>query len=239
MAPFYSPELGHYDWSPRVGACLALLVGYRVYTILQALHSIIPLAIIVITSAWTFVFTRGFLMETLKVQKTVLDTQSYEEQKHIYTVKVLNLFGIFDTLVLFNTISWIPFFLTSVIGSVGLGYETIPNKAYAVGFILFNASNVFNPLIQLYFRKELAFSIKKVLCRRCAKHNDTSESRVLSRNNSYIFGASRTVRLESKLERIEEMKVTDTTCTNSMITEEQSCDKIQESHVHDNETTNM
>ncbi len=237
MAPFYTPTLGKYSWSPRVGACLALLVGYRVYTILQSLHSLIPLAIIIITSAWTFVFTSGFLMKTLKIQRAMLDTQSYEHQKHIYTVKVLNLFGIFGTLILFNIISWIPYLLTSVIGSIGLGYEIIPNKAYAAGFVLFCASNVFNPLIQVYFRKELALSIKNVFCWFCSKHNSISEPRIVIRKNSSVFGASRTMTLDAKVERMEKKVIDKSSVSNNTVQE--SCDKIQELYTLEMKKTNV
>jgi len=181
-APFYSSSFGEYGWSSRTGSCLALLVGYRTYTILQALHSLIPLTIITVTSIWTFIFTHGFLKDTLSRQKDTLNTESFEVQKHIYSGKVLNLIGIFGSLLLFNVISWIPYLLVSVIG-FALGFNKISNTAYASLFVLYNLTIVTNPLVQTYFRKELIESLKNIFCKCRNRHGNSSSAIVLSHGN--------------------------------------------------------
>ncbi len=163
-APYYNPVVGKYGWSRRVGGCSPLFNGYRLYVLLQSLHSLIPLTIIVITSCWTFMFTRGFLRRHLKRQKSVLNGTSFEEQKHVYSSQVKNLIGIFGSLLLFNFISWTPFLGISAAG-FGIGFHRLPNAVYASGYVLFLFSNVFNPIIQMYFRKDLIDSFKRFFCK--------------------------------------------------------------------------
>ena len=163
VSPYYDPTFGEYGWSNRVGGCLPLFEEHKLYVLLQALHSLIPLSIIAITSTWTFAFTRGFLKMNLKRQKTMLSTASFVEQKHIYSVQVKNLIGIFGSLFLFSFLSWIPFLLISAVG-LGIGFQNIPDPVYAGGYILFHFSNVSNPIIQTYFRKDLSDSLKAILC---------------------------------------------------------------------------
>ena len=163
-APYYNPILGEYGWSRRVGGCSPLFAGHRLYVLLQALHSLIPLSIIGVTSVWTFIFTHGFLKKHLQSQKTILNTASFEERKHIYSVQTMNLIGIFGSLLLFNFLSWIPFLAISAVG-LGIGFWKIPNAVYASGYILFLFSNVSNPIVQTYFRKDLIDTLKRAICK--------------------------------------------------------------------------
>jgi len=163
MAPYYGPGLGEYDWSPRLGGCSPIFPGNRIYVLLQALHALIPLTIIIVTTLWTFLSTRGFLRKHLKRQKSSLNTEDFRVQKEIYSERVKNLIGIFGTLLLFNFLSWLPYIAVSLVG-VAVGLEKVPNQVYAAGFVLFIFSNVSNPVIQTYFRKELLETLRKTFC---------------------------------------------------------------------------
>jgi len=206
LAPFYDPLLGEYGWSPRVGSCSPLFNGHRIYVLMQSVHSLIPLTIIVVTSLGTFLFTRGFLKNHLNLQKSVLNSSSYVEQKHIYSVQVKNLIGIFGCLLLFNFISWTPFLGISAAG-VGIGFQKIPNAVYAASYLLFMFSNVSNPMIQTYFRKDLVDTLKIVFCRwkfvslPCVKnHHDSGQN---SSENSLDIVKSRG-RVETRQVRVKD-----------------------------------
>ena len=178
LAPYYGSGLGEYNWSPRLGGCLAIFLGHRTYVLLQALHALVPISVIVVTSVWTLLSTRGFLKKHLKRQESTLNAKGFKVQKHIYSVRVKNLIGIFGTLLLFNFLSWMPYVIVSLIGVV-IGLDKIPTQVYACGFILFLFSNVSNPLIQTYFRKDLLYSLRKTFCSYKDEHG-TVESSVVS-----------------------------------------------------------
>ncbi len=161
LAPYYGDGVGDYDWSRRLGSCFAIFVGHRTYVLLQAIHALIPLSTIVITTIWTFVFTRGFLRKNLKRQRTMLSIEGYQVQKNIYNIRVKNLIGIFGSLMLFNFISWMPYVIVSLIG-LGIGLDKIPNQIYSAAFVIFLFTNVSNPIIQIYFRKDLVDILKKI-----------------------------------------------------------------------------
>ncbi len=163
LCPYYGSGLGEYDWSPRLGGCVAIFIGHRTYVLLQALHAIIPVSIIVVTTVWTFLSTRGFLKKHLKRQQSSLNADNFRVQKQIYSVKIKNLIGIFGTLLVFNFLSWMPYILVSLVG-VAVGLDKVPNQVYATGFVLLLFSNVSNPIIQTYFRKDLLNALRKVLC---------------------------------------------------------------------------
>ena len=67
-------------------------------------------------------------------------------------------------LLLFNMLTLSPFMIVSIMGLI-IGLERIPQQFYATVFILFLFSNVTNPIIQVYFRKDLYDTIKKYFTR--------------------------------------------------------------------------
>lgn len=169
-SPYYNPAFGEYGWSKSVGTCVPLFVDHKFYVILQAIHVLIPLSIITVTSTWTFAFTRGFLKMNLKRQKQILTTTNFAEQKHIYSIQVLNLIGIFGSLILFNFLSWIPVLILSAVG-LGVGFQNVADSFYVTCLILLLLSNISNPIVQTYFRKDLTDSLKKIFCRWKLFHN--------------------------------------------------------------------
>ena len=85
----------------------------------------------------------------------------------MYTERIRNLMGIFGTLLLFNVITLSPYIIASVVGLI-IGFENLPPQVYATAFVALLLSNVTNPVIQSYFRRELRDTIikyyRKLMC---------------------------------------------------------------------------
>ncbi len=152
IAPYCG--LGKYDWGRSVGGCIPIWVGHRNYLITSICLSLIPMTVILVTSIWTCIFTRGFLRKNLRRHKNTLNAENLAVQKQIYSVRIKNLIGVFGALILCHAISWFPFLAVSGLG-LFIGLKTIPRKVYASVFVLFLFSNVTAPIIQIYFRKDL------------------------------------------------------------------------------------
>ncbi len=138
---------------------------YGVLLWIHVVQAIIPLAVIFVTSTWTFVFTRGFLKKNLKRNKNFMDKENFTEHKHIYTIQIKNLVGIFGSLMIFTGLSWTPYFIVSIAG-LKAGFDSIPPFVYMSAFIIFLITNISNPIIQIYFRKDLTDSLKNI-SRKC------------------------------------------------------------------------
>ena len=67
-------------------------------------------------------------------------------------------------LLLFNILTLSPFVIVSIVGPI-IGLDRIPHQIYAAILVLFLFSNVTNPIIQVYFRKDLYDIIKKYFMR--------------------------------------------------------------------------
>ena len=186
LTPYYGSGFGEYDWGHAVGGCTPIWVGQQKYVVILSCVSLIPVVTITVTSLWTFIFTRGFLRKNLRRHRQTLNTENFEVQKHIYSVRVKNLIGLFGTLLLFNAISWVPFLAVSVVGVI-IGLDSIPRPVYCSVFVLFLFSNVSNPIVQTYFRKDLLISLKDSLHKItsvCKKkhHLDSSHDSMPSRH---------------------------------------------------------
>ena len=146
--------LGEYGFGPNTASCLVIFEGNNDYVIFVTVESTIPLGIILITSIWTFIFTRRFIRKSFKRQRGVSLQDDNSAQKSVYNNKLRNLLGIFGMLMIVNAISFLPFIVVSTVGIV-VGFENIPPALYATMFTLFLLNNVTNPLVQSYFRREL------------------------------------------------------------------------------------
>ena len=144
-----------------MGACLPIWAGNRDYVIYFSLLSTIPFTIIIVTTTWTYVFTRNFLKQDFERRKNIShneEDQHYE--KSVYNVRIRNLVGIFGMLLLFNVITFSPYIIASIIGLI-IGLDKIPHSIYSAVLILFLLSNVTNSIIQSYFRRDLRETITK------------------------------------------------------------------------------
>ena len=159
ITPFFG--LGEYTWSPAVGACLPIWSGNRDYVIYFSLFSTIPFTIIIVTTIWTYVFTRNFIKQDFERRQNMTNNVQYQQyDKSVYNVRIRNLIGIFGMLLLFNVITFSPYIIASVIGLI-VGLDKIPSSIYSSVLILFLLNNVTNSIIQSYFRRDLRDTISK------------------------------------------------------------------------------
>ncbi len=166
FSPFFAPGFGRYDWSKQVGSCLAKFIGYKNYVILQTIHAIILVSIIVFTSLWVFLFTRGFFKQRLKRQESVHSLKNFTTaSKQRYAFQMKKVVGIFGALILLNFLSWIPFVIVSIIGVV-VGFENMPSQLLCSTFVLLLFNNVSNPMIHIFFRKDMLDVFRKLCCKK-------------------------------------------------------------------------
>ena len=174
--PFYG--IGVFTFSPIVFTCGSSWEGQRLRFIISLLVGAIPTVTIIITSGWTFLFTRRFIKSDYRQRKQSIRTKDGSEyQKNLYERRMKKLFGIFGMLLIVNTISVLPYVLVGIIGSI-VGYRKIPDPIYGIILFLYFLNNIGNPMVQCYFRPELkkisitcvkcilmAFKCDKVVCR--------------------------------------------------------------------------
>ena len=165
-------DLGEFGWSSPTGSCLPIWVGHADYVSYISIESCLPYGVIAITTVWTYVFTRNFIKKDYQQRKKSRGiTEASKEEKSVYLDRKRNLIGIFGSLLIFNLLTLSPYITASIVGLI-IGFNNVPRKVYTTVFILFLFSNITNPVIQSYFRKELRDSIlkywaivKRQLCR--------------------------------------------------------------------------
>ena len=154
ITPFFG--LGEYAWSGAVGTCVPVWAGHTDYVIFFSVLSTIPFTIIIVTTLWTYIFTKRFIRKDFERRKTMTQNE-LEQQKHeksVYNVRIRNLVGVFGMLLLFNVVTFSPYITASLIGLI-VGLNNIPSEIYATVLILFLLNNVTNSIIQSYFRRDL------------------------------------------------------------------------------------
>ena len=100
---------------------------------------------------------------------STLHAEHLDIQRHVYFNRIKNLIGIFGALLISNLVSWLPFIATSFF--VLVSGNNIPDQAYAITFVFFLSNNASNPVIQIYFRRDLLDAIKAIFLRKswCTK----------------------------------------------------------------------
>ena len=141
--------------SRNVRTCLTIWVGHTYSVIFVGLLLAIPFTIIIITTVWTYLFTRNFLKKDYRHRQAM--SKNIEDQLHeksVYSVRIRNIIGIFGMLLLFNVMYYSLYTIAIVIGLI-IGLENIPAAIYTAVLILFLFNNVTNSVIQSYFRRDL------------------------------------------------------------------------------------
>ena len=153
--PFFG--LGEYTWSGAVGTCLPIWAGHTDYVIYFSILSTIPFTIIIVTTVWTYIFTRRFLRKDFRRRKTTMTQTDQDQLKHeksVYNVRIRNLIGVFGMLLLSGIITFSPYIIATVVGLI-IGLENVASEIYTTALILFLLNNVTNSIIQSYFRQDL------------------------------------------------------------------------------------
>ena len=110
--------------------------------------SMILLSIIIITSVWTFCFTRKFI-----------NNQSMIVGESVYASKKKRLFGIFGSMLLVYGVCFIPgTFLSSFLVIINP-----PNQLIISSVILYFLALILSPIVQSYFRPEINSVIGNII----------------------------------------------------------------------------
>ncbi len=150
-------------WLLVTTSCICLLHDSRALTIVFMVNSVFLLIIILLTTLWTFLFTRGFLKKILNRNS---DAQFSDQEQSDYTRKVWSLWGIFGALLIVNVFSWISYVFPPVFYAL-IGDENASIVSVEVDVVLFILSltnTVANPVIQIYFRREMRRILVKTFC---------------------------------------------------------------------------
>ena len=157
ITPFIG--LGEYAFSASIASCLPVWPGHKDYVIYILVESIFPLGTIVVTTLWTFIFTRTFIRNHYRRKESLRSEE--KENDHIYNTKIRRVFGIFGSLLVVNVLSFVPYIFISVIG-LFVGFANIPPAAYTTVLVLYLFSNFTNPLVQSLFRRDLNETLLKI-----------------------------------------------------------------------------
>ena len=152
ITPFLG--LGEYQLSVTTASCLPVWEGHKDYVIYFSVIGILPFSVISVSTVWTFVFVWKFIMKERK--RATADTSEIENK--LYRRRLKNLLGIYGALLVANLVSFTMYIIVSIVGFL-IGYEKIPDQVYCASLILFLLSNIANPLIQIYFRRDLKDTI--------------------------------------------------------------------------------
>ena len=121
------------------GTCTIVLTELA-FAMVAFVLSLVIVAFIVITSVWTFCFTRKFIRD-----------QSAMAGENVYASRKKRLFGIFGAMLLVYGICFTPgifnYALTRII--------FVPDKVYLFVVISFLFVTVLSPIVQSYFRPEI------------------------------------------------------------------------------------
>ena len=142
--PFYGLGIFHYvDW---IGSCFPVWISidYIVYTLLLVL---IILSVIIITSVWTFCFTRKFI-NTQQLQINNL-------KGNVYASKSKRLFGIFGTMLLVYGVCFTPGIFTVFL----IPFVDVPTELFVTSFFCLIFFTVANPVVQSCFRPDIKNTI--------------------------------------------------------------------------------
>ncbi len=111
--------------------------------------------IILITTVWTFCFTKKFLQKLLKrnATTTVISFPCIEDSTNIYNRKIMKSVGMFGSLLALTVVLYSPTIVLFIVRIV-TGTSMI-NSVYTTGVAVFYCSGyIFHPLVQSFFRKE-------------------------------------------------------------------------------------
>ncbi len=153
-----------YKWSETTGGCLSFVLhDSRALTIVFMVYSVLLLIIILVTTLWTFLLTRGFFKRVLNRNT---DTQFSDQEQSDYNRRVRSLVGIFGALLIVNVFSWISYVFPPVFYAL-IGDENVsivPVEVDALLFIFSLTNTVANPVIQINFRREMWNILVKMFC---------------------------------------------------------------------------
>ena len=142
--------LGQFAFNQFTATCQQVYLGveHRGYRIFSTFIGLIRMTIIIVTSLWTFCFTKKF------IKGLRMKDQNSTTQDHVYMVRMRKIIGMFGLMLIVGVMTFVPGLLVAISGLI-MGKDKLPAQVFPITVvsILFNV--VMNPVIQLYFRKDL------------------------------------------------------------------------------------
>ena len=151
---FTLPSLGfgEYNYLFEYGPCYVVFRKNRGYVIFCISLLLAFIIIIIVTSFWTFCFTRRFIRD-----------HSAKGGDSVYNTQSLKLFGIFGSMLLAYGACYGP---VAVTGFISYGIQ-VPEEVNAATIVAFHAIPTVTALIQSYFRPDITkplASFKNTVC---------------------------------------------------------------------------
>ena len=175
VTPFFG--FGSFRFIISYGNCAPRWEGetwHVLYTLTIFLFYIIS---IIITSAWTFIYTRKFLKNE-QVRKEFICKRA--DQRNIYITKERRLIGLFGMIMVSHLVCYAP----GIIAVVAVLISPLPHAIYASIYILFLMITTLSPLIQVYFRRDLRETVLRVFkCQPVQRGRQDSSSFMLTPTN--------------------------------------------------------
>ena len=155
VPPYFG--LGQYAFGQFTATCVQVWVGHRDFLAYFCLIFIIVTVVIIVTTLWTFCFTRNFIKRTHITSPSPTDAHNEQTivQKHLYTKRMRKVIGIFGLLLIITVLTYVPAIITGITG-VAIGSDNIPAPILTVVIISFFVNSVANPVIQVYFRRDMS-----------------------------------------------------------------------------------
>ncbi|XP_019853130.1 PREDICTED: trace amine-associated receptor 9-like [Amphimedon queenslandica] len=145
---------GDYNYGIYFGPCFVGFLGNIIYAIIIFGLLLIFIITIIVTSVWTFCFTRRFI-----------NNQSAIAGENAYNSRKMKLFGIFGLMLLAYTLCYAP---TIIFGFISFGFA-LPNEVYATVTVTLHFVPIVSPMIQAYFRPEVTKSLVSFINALCEK----------------------------------------------------------------------
>ena len=165
-----------YIYIANVNFCIsARYVGVGI-VILSNIVTVIPVIIITVTTAWTFLSTCRFIKSNHRRRVDAIGSReevAREMEDNLYTKQIKNLFGIFSMLLISQVVSQVPQVVVIIL-STTLGPQNLPPRYSFASALFFYIGSITNPIIQSYFRKDLSDTFKAVLA--CIKDKNVHNS---------------------------------------------------------------
>ena len=142
--------IGSYEFEIFTAACIPQWpsnIAYLTFILLLLLGCV---AIIIITTVWTFCFTRNFIKKT----KDRATASTDRAGQNLYNRRIRRIIGMFGMILIATAITYVPLIFIGILGFI-IGFQKLPGESGIITLTFFLSNTITNPAIQSYFRKEL------------------------------------------------------------------------------------
>ena len=166
--PFYG--LGQYGFHMHAINCGTVWPDNTDFVVFCAAILLVFIAIITVTTIWTYCFTRKYLSRMESLAASV----GNDHQTHFYSIQHRKVIGVFTVILFVTGIAYIPGILTALIGAI-IGQDNIPGPIHITINLIFYTNYIINPIVQSYFRREIKEFIVQHCCL-CRHANSTDDN---------------------------------------------------------------